>query len=323
MSRKPSKTASRPASRVLARKASKVAAKRPIAHAADDTPARIVRALETIAAHLSANAPASAANESVDSADAFVWHPNGRLSEVKRVSRVDLFLLKGIDRMRDILIENTERFANGLPANNALLWGARGMGKSSLVKAAHASINVGRKPADRLKLIEIHREDIESLPALMELLRASPFRFIVFCDDLSFDGNDASYKSLKAVLEGGIEGRPENVILYATSNRRHLLSREMIENERSTAINPGEAVEEKVSLSDRFGLWLGFHRCSQDEYLAMVRGYCSHFGIKIAEEELEREALEWSTTRGSRSGRVAWQFTQELAGRLGVKLSVK
>ena len=234
-----------------------------------------------------------------------------------RVSRVDLGLLKGIDRMRDILIENTERFADGLPANNALLWGARGMGKSSLVKAAHASINVNRKPADRLKLIEIHREDIESLPALMDLLRASDFHFIVFCDDLSFDGNDASYKSLKAVLEGGIEGRPDNVILYATSNRRHLLARDMIENERSTAINPGEAVEEKVSLSDRFGLWLGFHRCSQDEYLAMVKGYCGHFGIKLAEDELEREALEWSTTRGSRSGRVAWQFTQELAGRLG------
>ena len=238
-----------------------------------------------------------------------------------QVSRVDLGLLKGIERMRDILIENTERFADGLPANNALLWGARGMGKSSLVKAAHASINADRKPADRLKLIEIHREDIESLPALMDLLRSSPFRFIVFCDDLSFDGNDASYKSLKAVLEGGIEGRPDNVILYATSNRRHLLARDMIENERSTAINPGEAVEEKVSLSDRFGLWLGFHRCSQDEYLAMVKGYCGHFGIKLAEAELEREALEWSTTRGSRSGRVAWQFTQELAGRLGVRLA--
>jgi predicted AAA+ superfamily ATPase len=239
---------------------------------------------------------------------------------VPHVSRVDLGLLRGIDRMRDILIENTERFANGLPANNALLWGARGMGKSSLVKAAHASINVNRKPADRLKLIEIHREDIESLPMLMGLLRPSPFHFIVFCDDLSFDGNDTSYKSLKAVLEGGIEGRPDNVILYATSNRRHLLPRDMMENERSTAINPGEAVEEKVSLSDRFGLWLGFHRCSQDEYLAMVKGYCDHFGIKLTEAELEREALEWSTTRGSRSGRVAWQFTQELAGRLGVRL---
>jgi uncharacterized protein len=321
MSRKSSKTASRPALRATARKAAKVAAKRPTTLPTDDVPARIARALEAIAAHLSASAPVPDAAQSFAHADAFVWHPDGRLSEVKRVSRVDLFLLKGIDRMRDILIENTERFASGLPANNALLLGARGMGKSSLVKAAHATINLERKPADRLKLIEIHREDIESLPALMELLRASPFRFIVFCDDLSFDGNDASYKSLKAVLEGGIEGRPDNVILYATSNRRHLLAREMIENERSTAINPGEAVEEKVSLSDRFGLWLGFHRCSQDEYLAMVRGYCGHFGIKLGEEELEREALEWSTTRGSRSGRVAWQFVQELAGRLGVRLS--
>jgi hypothetical protein len=323
MSRKSSKTASRPALRATARNAAKVAAKRPTTLPADDVPARIARALEAIAAHLSASAPMPDAAQSFANADAFVWHPDGRLSEVKRVSRVDLFLLKGIERMRDILIENTERFASGLPANNALLWGARGMGKSSLVKAAHATINLERKPADRLKLIEIHREDIESLPALMELLRASPFHFIVFCDDLSFDGNDASYKSLKAVLEGGIEGRPDNVILYATSNRRHLLAREMIENERSTAINPGEAVEEKVSLSDRFGLWLGFHRCSQDEYLAMVRGYCGHFSIKLGEEELEREALEWSTTRGSRSGRVAWQFVQELAGRLGVKLSGK
>jgi len=320
MSRKPRKTASRSSSRSALQKAAKVAAKRPTAALEGDAPTRIARALEAIAAHLSANAPSPAVAESLGNADAFVWHPNGRLTEVKRVSRVDLFLLKGIERMRDILMENTDRFANGLPANNALLWGARGMGKSSLVKAAHATINANRKPADRLKLIEIHREDIESLPELMDLLRTSPFRFIVFCDDLSFDGNDASYKSLKAVLEGGIEGRPENVILYATSNRRHLLSREMIENERSTAINPGEAVEEKVSLSDRFGLWLGFHRCSQDEYLAMVRGYCSHFGIDLSEEDLEREALEWSTTRGSRSGRVAWQFTQELAGRLGVKL---
>ncbi len=300
-----------------------MAAKTPTTALESDAPARIARALEAIATHLSANAPAPALAETFGSADAFVWHPNGRLTDVRRVSRVELFLLKGIDRMRDILMENTERFANGLPANNALLWGARGMGKSSLVKAAHAAINADRKPADRLKLIEIHREDIESLPELMDLLRTSSFRFIVFCDDLSFDGNDASYKSLKAVLEGGIEGRPENVILYATSNRRHLLSREMIENERSTAINPGEAVEEKVSLSDRFGLWLGFHRCSQDEYLAMVRGYCRHFGINLSEEDLEREALEWSTTRGSRSGRVAWQFTQELAGRLGVKLSGK
>jgi predicted AAA+ superfamily ATPase len=327
MSKKPKKTAkktaSRAASRAGQRKSQDTAAKRPAATSQHEISERIAHALESIAAHLSAASPKSSAADLLDHADAFVWHPDGRLAPVPRVSRVDIGLLKGIDRMRDILIENTERFADGLPANNALLWGARGMGKSSLVKAAHASINANRKPADRLKLIEIHREDIESLPALMDLVRSSHFHFIVFCDDLSFDGNDASYKSLKAVLEGGIEGRPENVILYATSNRRHLLAREMIENERSTAINPGEAVEEKVSLSDRFGLWLGFHRCSQDEYLAMVRGYCGHFGIKLADEELEREALEWSTTRGSRSGRVAWQFTQELAGRLGVKLTGK
>src|SRR3954471_10087981 len=320
MSKKPSKTAPRPASPASEAEPAKIASKRPIELPSEDTGLRIACALEAIAAHLSANAPTAGAPQAFTNADAFVWHPDGRLSEVPRVSRVELTLLKGIDRMRDILIENTERFANGLPANNALLWGARGMGKSSLVKAAHASINADRKPFVRLKLIEIHREDIESLPALMALLRASQFYFIVFCDDLSLDGNDASYKSLKAVLEGGIEGRPDNVILYATSNRRHLLAREMVENERSTAINPGEAVEEKVSLSDRFGLWLGFHRCSQDEYLSMVKGYCDHFGIKLDEIELEREALEWSTTRGSRSGRVAWQFTQEIAGRLGVRI---
>jgi len=323
MSKKPRKTAPRSAPRAAQRKPPAAADRSSVGASGHDAAERIARALEAIVTHLSAASPAASAADSLAQADAFIWHPDGRLAPVPRVSRVDIGLLKGIDRMRDILIENTERFANGLPANNALLWGARGMGKSSLVKAAHASINQNRKPADRLKLIEIHREDIESLPALMDLLRGAPFHFIVFCDDLSFDGNDASYKSLKAVLEGGIEGRPDNVILYATSNRRHLLSREMIENERSTAINPGEAVEEKVSLSDRFGLWLGFHRCSQDEYLAMVKGYCGHFGIKLAEDELEREALEWSTTRGSRSGRVAWQFTQELAGRLGVRLSGK
>ncbi|UQD68983.1 ATP-binding protein [Bradyrhizobium japonicum] len=325
MPKKPSKSPAGKGPRTPARMPARVAAKRPKAPpkaVADLSQDRIVRALETIAAHLAAQGKPAVERESFERADAYVWHPDGRLAAVPRVSRVELFLLKGVDRMRDILMENTERFANGLPANNALLWGARGMGKSSLVKAAHASINAERKPSDKLKLIEIHREDIESLPALMEQLRASSFRFIVFCDDLSFDGNDASYKSLKAVLEGGIEGRPENVILYATSNRRHLLAREMIENERSTAINPGEAVEEKVSLSDRFGLWLGFHRCSQDEYLAMVRGYCGHFDIKVDDDALEREALEWSTTRGSRSGRVAWQFVQELAGRLGVKLTV-
>lgn len=323
MPKRAKKTTPRAASKAASRMPAKTATKRPAKPSSDATAERIANALEAIAGHLSAASPATKTRESFGAADAFVWHPDGRLAPVPRVSRVDLGLLKGIERMRDILIENTERFADGLPANNALLWGARGMGKSSLVKAAHANINVNRKPADKLKLIEIHREDIESLPGLMDQLRNSSFRFIVFCDDLSFDGNDASYKSLKAVLEGGIEGRPDNVILYATSNRRHLLARDMIENERSTAINPGEAVEEKVSLSDRFGLWLGFHRCSQDEYLAMVRGYCGHFGIKMHDAELDREALEWSTTRGSRSGRVAWQFTQELAGRLGVRLAGK
>src|SRR5437868_7515963 len=311
MSKRPRKTAARGASKVGFAKSASAAAKRPSSSPKDGTQ-RIARALESIAAHLSAGSPAPDALDSFAAADAFVWHPNGRLAPVPRVSRVDLGLLKGIDRMRDILMESTERFANGLPANNALLWGARGMGKCSLVKAAHASINAERKPADRLKLIEIHREDIESLPALMDLLRSSSFHFIVFCDDLSFDGNDASYKSLKAVLEGGIEGRPENVILYATSNRRHLLSSEMIENERSTAISPGEAVEEKVSLSDRFGLWLGFHRCSQDEFLEMVHGHVKHYRIPAEPETLRAEALEWATTRGSRSGRVAWQDVHDL-----------
>jgi predicted AAA+ superfamily ATPase len=280
---------------------------------------RIAEALETIAAR-AAGSSGTMTQPAFDAADAFVWQPPAHLAPVKRVNRVDLGLLRGIDRVRDILIENTERFAGGLPANNALLWGARGMGKSSLVKAAHANIAARMKSGSGLKLVEIHREDIETLPQLMTLLRASRHRFIVFCDDLSFDGGDTSYKSLKAALEGGIEGRPDNVILYATSNRRHLLPREMMENERSTAINPGEAVEEKVSLSDRFGLWLGFHRCSQDEYLAMVDGYCDHFAIAALREALHAEALEWATTRGSRSGRVAWQFVQDLAGRLGVRL---
>jgi len=265
--------------------------------------------------------PRPNSNSDFDSADAFIWQAQGsRLVPVPRVNRVQMTLLKGIDRVRDTLMENTERFAKGLPANNALLWGARGMGKSSLVKASHAAINASVAKG-KLKLVEIHREDIESLPELMSLVRPAPYRFIVFCDDLSFDAEDTSYKSLKAVLEGGIEGRPENVILYATSNRRHLMSRDMMENERSTAINPGETVEEKVSLSDRFGLWLGFHRCSQDEYLAMVEGYVDHFKIPVGPDDLRREALEWATTRGSRSGRVAWQYVQDLAGRLGVKLS--
>jgi predicted AAA+ superfamily ATPase len=279
--------------------------------------------LERIANALERLAPARATTTDLDAADAFIWYPDGRLAPVARVNRVEMSLLKGIDRVRDVLVENTERFAKGLPANNALLWGARGMGKSSLVKATHAGVNAMRgdhSKAGPLKLIEIHREDIETLPALMALTRTSSYRFIVFCDDLSFDAEDTTYKSLKAVLEGGIEGRPDNVIFYATSNRRHLMSRDMMENERSTAINPGETVEEKVSLSDRFGLWLGFHRCSQDEYLAMVDGYVAHFKIPAHGEELHREALEWSTTRGSRSGRVAWQFVQDLAGRLGVAL---
>jgi len=278
--------------------------------------------LDRIAAALERLAPAAGASPDFSKADAFVWHAEGsRLVPVPKVNRVEMSLLKGIDRMRDILLENTERFARGLPANNALLWGARGMGKSSLVKAAHAGVNASLgKNNGLLKLIEIHREDIESLPELMSLLREAPYRFIVFCDDLSFDGEDTTYKSLKAVLEGGIEGRPDNVILYATSNRRHLMSRDMIENERSTAINPGEAVEEKVSLSDRFGLWLGFHKCSQDEFLAMVEGYVRHFKIPVSAEDMRREALEWATTRGSRSGRVAWQYIQDVAGRMGVRL---
>lgn len=288
------------------------------------TPDDLGAVLSRIADALERLAPTRAATADFDAADAFVWHAEDkRLEPVPRVNKVDMELLKGIDRTRDQLMDNTLRFARGLPANNALLWGARGMGKSSLVKASHAAVNAdmereGKRP---IKLVEIHREDIETLPALMSLMRASQYRFVVFCDDLSFDADDTSYKSLKAVLEGGIEGRPENVIFYATSNRRHLLPRDMMENERSTAINPGEAVEEKVSLSDRFGLWLGFHKCSQDEYLAMVEGYVAHFGVPIDAETLRREALEWSTTRGARSGRTAWQYVQDVAGRLGVSLS--
>ena len=250
-------------------------------------------------------------------ADAFVWQAaNGWLQPVEKVNRVEIELLKGIDRVRDILLENTERFADGFAANNVLLWGARGMGKSSLVKAAHAKV-AAEKPKSRLKIVEVHREDIHTLPDLLAILRDQPMLFLIFCDDLSFDSDDTSYKSLKAALDGGVEGRPQNVIFYATSNRRHLLPRDMIENERSTAITPAEAVEEKVSLSDRFGLWLGFHKCSQDEYLEMVRGYVDHFKLKIPADTLQFEALEWSTTRGSRSGRVAWQYVQDLAGRQG------
>ncbi|WP_376800903.1 ATP-binding protein [Candidatus Raskinella chloraquaticus] len=252
----------------------------------------------------------------LEEAEGFVWVAEQRHAQaVARINRVPLALLVGIERQRDTLLANTERFAAGLPANNALLWGARGMGKSSIVKAVHA--DVASRASAALKLIEIHREDISTLPDLMNLVRARPERIIVYCDDLSFDATDTSYKSLKAVLEGGLEGRPDNVIFYATSNRRHLLPREMMENERSTAINPGEAVEEKVSLSDRFGLWIGFHRCSQDEYLDMVAGYVDHLGLTVDQATLRAEALEWATTRGSRSGRVAFQFAQDLAGRLG------
>src|SRR6476659_7607520 len=253
---------------------------------------------ERVAAALERLAPGAPAAPHFAAADAFSWHPDGRrLVPVARVNRVEMSLLKGIDRLRDVLLENTERFARGLPANNALLWGARGMGKSSLVKAAHAAVGAAH-PDGGLKLVEIHREDIETLPELMGLLRPASQRFIVFCDDLSFDADDTSYKSLKTMLEGGMEGRPEHVIFYDTSNRRHLMARDMMENERSTAINPGEAVEEKVSLSDRFGLWLGFHKCSQDEYLEMVFAYVDHLGLKGDRDLIRADALEWATTRG-------------------------
>ncbi|MEM6461425.1 MAG: ATP-binding protein [Pseudomonadota bacterium] len=256
--------------------------------------------------------------------DCFIWEPDsGWLQPVAQPNRIDIGLIRGVERVRDILFDNTERFAQGYPANNVLLWGARGMGKSSLVKATHAALaSSGNPHCASLKLVEIHREDIDSLPQLMTLVRDRPERFILFCDDLSFDHDDTSYKSLKAALEGGLEGRAGNVVFYATSNRRHLMPRDMMENERSTAINPSEAVEEKVSLSDRFGLWLGFHKCSQDDYLEMVFAYAKHFGIDVPDEELRTEALEWATTRGARSGRVAWQFIQDLCGRLGKRITL-
>lgn len=275
--------------------------------------------LARIAAALERLAPPPPPPIDLDAAEAFVFEGGERLRPVPKVARVELELLCGIDRVAAILLDNTRRFARGLPANNALLWGARGMGKSSLVKAVHAKVNAeGHGP---LLLVEIHREDIEALPRLLHILAASPKRCIIFCDDLSFDQDDTSYKSLKAVLEGGIEGRPANVLFYATSNRRHLMPRQMIENERSTAINPSEAVEEKVSLSDRFGLWLGFHPCSQETYLEMVERYVRRFALPVEPERWRREALEWATTRGARSGRVAFQFVQDLAGRLGVPLA--
>jgi len=279
--------------------------------------------LRLVAEALERMAPPRPPPADLAAADAFVWHADGsRLEPVRRVNRVELDLLRGIDRARDILMDNTRRFAAGLPANNALLWGARGTGKSSLVKAVHAGVNgeAASKGTPTIALVEIHREDLASLPALLKLLRDGTRRCLLFCDDLSFDSSDTSYKSLKAVLEGGIEGRPSNVVFYATSNRRHLMPREMIENERSTAINPSEAVEEKVSLSDRFGLWLGFHHCDQDTYFAIIEGYAQRYGLDLSVDALRAAANEWSVTRGARSGRVAWQFIQDLAGRLGRRL---
>lgn len=273
---------------------------------------RLVEALERIA-------PPPPPPADLTAADAFVWHAQTeRLEPVTKVNRVDLALLKGIERQSELLLDNTRRFATGLPANNALLWGARGTGKSSLVKAVHAAINADL--AGALALVEIHREDIPSLPRLLGQLRGTARRCVLFCDDLSFDAKDDAYKSLKAVLEGGVEGRPDNVVFYATSNRRHLMQREMSENERSTALNPGEEVEEKVSLSDRFGLWIGFHNVDQQTFLAIIQGYVDAFAIPVTPGQLKAEAIEWSMTRGARSGRVAWQFVQDLAGRLGVRL---
>ncbi len=281
----------------------------------------ILERLERIAAALERASPTMPVPPDFAAADCFVWDAEtSRLMPIRRVNRVDLDLIRGVSHVRDILLDNTRRFASGLPANNVLLWGARGMGKSSLVKAVHKAARDELSDGPVIKLIEIHREDIDTLPRLMGLIREAAHRFILFCDDLSFDHDDTSYKSLKAALEGGVEGRPENVVFYATSNRRHLLPRDMIDNERSTAINPGEAVEEKVSLSDRFGLWLGFHKCSQDDYLEMVDAYAAYHGLAVGPDELRRDALEWATTRGARSGRVAWQFIQDLAGRLGKPL---
>ena len=273
--------------------------------------------LERIAQALERLAPPAPIPVDMHAADAFVWHPSpAQLAPVRKVSRVDISLLVGVDRQKSLVLANTLQFARGLPANNAMLWGARGMGKSSLVKAAHAQANA--ETPGSLALIEIAREDIVTLPELMRILRAQPRRCVIFCDDLSFEREDADYKALKSVLDGGIEGRPENVLFYATSNRRHLMPRDMIDNEKSTAINPGEAVEEKVSLSDRFGLWIGFHNADQEAYLAMVEGYAADLKLPISNEDLRHKAAAWSTVRGGRSGRVAWQFVQDLAGKMGV-----
>ncbi len=271
---------------------------------------RIAEALERLA-------PPAMQTADLSVADAFVWHPAPpHLAPVSRISRVDIALLQGVAQQKQILLDNTRRFARGLPANNAMLWGARGMGKSSLIKAVHAVVSAECRGS--LALVEIHREDVRSLPDLLNVLRDQPRRCLILCDDLSFEREDSDYKALKSILEGGIEGRPDNVLFYATSNRRHLMPRDMIENERATAINPSEATEEKVSLSDRFGLWLGFHNCDQETFFAMVDGYAASMHLPIAPDTLHAEAIEWSMTRGARSGRVAWQFIQDLAGRLGV-----
>ena len=277
------------------------------------------KALKRIAAALERISPAAQPAPDFDQASAFVWHTDpDRLEPVRNINRVDVDLLVAVDRSRDTLMANTVQFAAGLPANNALLWGARGMGKSSLVKAVHGAVNANYPT---LKMVEVQREDLPSIGRCLNMLRGVDAQFIMFCDDLSFGHDDAHYKSLKAVLDGGIEGRPDNVVLYATSNRRHLMPRDMIENERSTAVSPSEAVEEKVSLSDRFGLWLGFHPCTQDEYLAMIRGYCDAYEIEISDADLRAEAIEWQATRGSRSGRVAWQYFTDLAGRRQIRLA--
>ena len=278
----------------------------------------MIEPLERIAAALERLSPPPGQAPDIAAADAFIWHVDpDHLMPVGRVSRIDMSLLVGIDRARDTLLDNPRRFARGLPANNALLWGARGMGKSSLIKAVHAAVLA---EGAALKMVELQREDLTSVGRLLHLLRNSDARFLLFCDDLSFSHDDQHYKSLKAVLDGGIEGRPDNVVFYATSNRRHLMPREMIENERATAISPSEATEEKVSLSDRFGLWLGFHPCDQDTYLAMIRGYCDAYGVAIDDAALRAEAIEWQAARGARSGRVAWQFFTDLAGRRGIAL---
>jgi predicted AAA+ superfamily ATPase len=276
--------------------------------------------LTRIAEALERQAPPAPPAPDLAAADAFVWHPGPvpRLAPVRKVAAVDIVLLQGVEQQKRILLDNTLRFARGLPANNAMLWGARGMGKSSLVKAAQMQANA--EVPGSLALIEIHREDIRTLPDLLNILRGQTRRCLVFCDDLSFEREDADYKALKSVLDGGIEGRPANVLFYATSNRRHLMPRDMIENESRGAIHGQESVEEKVSLSDRFGLWIGFHNCDQDTFFAMIEGYAASFALPIGQEDLRKAAVEWSVTRGGRSGRVAWQFVQDIAGRLGVRI---